>query len=75
MFLNQKIEFWGVKGVHHLDLKLSEKIMNVLIGANGVGKTKALESLYTLLHRSFLLLQCKCCKVVGVKSQCCSSGI
>ncbi|MGX2956889.1 AAA family ATPase [Ursidibacter arcticus] len=49
MLLNQKIEFWGVKGVHHLELELSDKRMNVLIGANGIGKTKALESLFTLL--------------------------
>lgn len=49
MLLKQHIEFLGVPGVQHLDLKLSDKQMNVLIGSNGVGKTKALESLYTLL--------------------------
>ncbi|URL06513.1 AAA family ATPase [Avibacterium sp. 21-595] len=49
MLINQKIEFSGVKGIKHLILELSNKKMNVLIGSNGVGKTKALESLYTLL--------------------------
>lgn len=49
MLIDQKIEFSGVKGINHLTLELSNKKMNVLIGSNGVGKTKALESLYTLL--------------------------
>lgn len=49
MLLNQHIEFIDVKGVGHVDLRLSDKKMNVLIGSNGVGKTKTLESLYTLL--------------------------
>lgn len=49
MLINQKIEFNGVKGIQHLTLELSNEKMNVLIGSNGVGKTKALESLYTLL--------------------------
>ena len=49
MLLNQHIEFFGVKGVGHIDLQLSDKRMSVLIGTNGVGKTKTLECLYTLL--------------------------
>ncbi|HHF5404230.1 ATP-binding protein [Haemophilus influenzae] len=49
MLLNQHIEFFDVKGVGHIDLQLSDKRMSVLIGTNGVGKTKTLECLYTLL--------------------------
>lgn len=40
MLLNQHIEFFDVKGVGHIDLQLSDKRMSVLIGTNGVGKTK-----------------------------------
>lgn len=49
MHLFENIEFSGVKGIGNLKLSLSDERMNVLIGANGVGKTKALESLYFLL--------------------------
>lgn len=49
MLLSKHIEFFDVKGIGHVDLRLSDKRMNVLIGSNGVGKTKTLESLYTLL--------------------------
>lgn len=49
MLLNQHIEFKNVKGVGDVELQLSDKKMNVIIGSNGVGKTKTLESLYTQL--------------------------
>ncbi|MFZ7171992.1 AAA family ATPase [Avibacterium avium] len=48
MWINQPIEFNGVKGIGNLKLTLTSPKMNVLIGANGTGKTKALESLFTL---------------------------
>ncbi|NEN75097.1 AAA family ATPase [Pelistega sp. NLN82] len=43
------IYFQGVKGIDELELTLSDKQINVLIGSNGAGKTKTLEALYTLL--------------------------
>ena len=49
MLLDQHIEFKNVKGVGDIKLQLSNKKMNVIIGSNGVGKTKTLESLYTQL--------------------------
>lgn len=49
MLLDQHIEFKNVKGVGSINLQLSNKKMNVIIGSNGVGKTKTLESLYTQL--------------------------
>ncbi|MFQ1021774.1 AAA family ATPase [Avibacterium paragallinarum] len=57
MLINQKIEFNGVKGIQHLTLELSNEKMNVLIGSNGVGKTKALECLYTALLLTNKLMQ------------------
>lgn len=45
----KNINFKGVKGINELELTLSDSPINVLIGTNGIGKTKALEALYTLL--------------------------
>lgn len=45
----KNINFKGVKGINELELTLSDNPINVLIGTNGIGKTKALEALYTLL--------------------------
>ncbi|OBX11554.1 recombinase RecF [Gallibacterium salpingitidis] len=45
----KNIDFKGVKGINELKLTLSDSSINVLIGTNGIGKTKALEALYTLL--------------------------
>lgn len=45
----KNIDFKGVKGINELKLTLSDSAINVLIGTNGIGKTKALEALYTLL--------------------------
>lgn len=45
----KNINFKGVKGINELKLTLSDSSINVLIGTNGIGKTKALEALYTLL--------------------------
>ncbi|TCP95968.1 putative ATP-binding protein involved in virulence [Cricetibacter osteomyelitidis] len=42
----KKIEFLGVKGINKLSLTFDEAKMNVFIGNNGVGKTKALECLF-----------------------------
>ncbi|RIY36694.1 hypothetical protein CKF59_02495, partial [Psittacicella gerlachiana] len=43
------IEFEGIKNIKKLTLELSKKKINVLIGENGTGKTKALESIFTTL--------------------------
>lgn len=45
----KNIDFKGVRGINELKLTLSDSSINVLIGTNGIGKTKALEALYTLL--------------------------
>ncbi|THA07665.1 DUF2813 domain-containing protein, partial [Rodentibacter pneumotropicus] len=43
-------EFWGVKGIERLSINLDPNSkINVFIGNNGVGKTKALECLYQSL--------------------------
>lgn len=56
MFSLRDIHFQGVKGIDELHLTLSEQPINVMIGTNGIGKTKALEALYTLIlftHSAF----------------------
>lgn len=45
----KKFEFSGVKGIDKLSLTFNDSRMNVLIGNNGAGKTKALESLFQSL--------------------------
>lgn len=57
MLIDKEIIFSGVRGVGQLTLTLSRQKMNVLIGSNGVGKTKALECLYTVLLLHHTLMQ------------------